>query len=96
MALLELKAVSKHFGAIEALAGIDFHLEPGQIVGLMGDNGAGKSTIVKIIAGNFPPSAGEMTLEGKLVHFHNPVEARAAGIEVVYQDLALCNNLTAS
>ena len=96
MALLELKAVSKHFGAIEALAGIDFHLEPGQIVGLMGDNGAGKSTIVKIIAGNFPPSAGEMTLEGKLVHFHKPVEARAAGIEVVYQDLALCNNLSAS
>ena len=96
MALLELKAVSKHFGAIEALAGIDFHLEPGQIVGLMGDNGAGKSTIVKIIAGNFPPSAGEMTLEGKTVHFHKPVEARAAGIEVVYQDLALCNNLTAS
>ena len=96
MALLELKAVSKHFGAIEALAGIDFHLEPGQIVGLMGDNGAGKSTIVKIIAGNFPPSAGEMTLEGKSVHFHKPVEARAAGIEVVYQDLALCNNLTAS
>jgi simple sugar transport system ATP-binding protein len=96
MALLELKAVSKHFGAIEALAGIDFHLEPGQIVGLMGDNGAGKSTIVKIIAGNFPPSAGEMTLEGKSVHFHKPVEARAAGIEVVYQDLALCNNLSAS
>lgn len=96
MALLELKGVSKHFGAIEALSGIDFHLEPGQIVGLMGDNGAGKSTIVKIIAGNFPPSAGEMTLEGKPVHFHKPVEARAAGIEVVYQDLALCNNLTAS
>jgi simple sugar transport system ATP-binding protein len=96
MALLELKAVSKHFGAIEALAGIDFHLEPGQIVGLMGDNGAGKSTIVKIIAGNFPPSAGEITLEGKPVHFHKPVEARAAGIEVVYQDLALCNNLSAS
>ena len=96
MALLELKAVSKHFGAIEALAGIHFHLEPGQIVGLMGDNGAGKSTIVKIIAGNFPPSAGEITLEGKPVHFHKPVEARAAGIEVVYQDLALCNNLSAS
>ena len=96
MALLELKAVSKHFGAIEALAGVDFHLEPGQIVGLMGDNGAGKSTIVKIIAGNFPPSAGEMTLEGKPIHFHKPVEARAAGIEVVYQDLALCNNLSAS
>jgi len=96
MALLEMKAVSKHFGAIEALAGIDFHMEAGEIVGLMGDNGAGKSTLVKIIAGNFPPSTGEMTLEGKSVHFHKPVDARAAGIEVVYQDLALCNNLTAS
>jgi len=96
MALLELKAVSKHFGAIEALAGIDFHLHPGEIVGLMGDNGAGKSTMVKIVAGNFPPSTGEMSLDGKAVHFHKPVDARAAGIEVVYQDLALCNNLTAS
>ena len=96
MALLELKAVSKHFGAIEALAGIDFHLHPGEIVGLMGDNGAGKSTMVKIVAGNFPPSTGEMSLDGKAVPFHKPVDARAAGIEVVYQDLALCNNLTAS
>jgi simple sugar transport system ATP-binding protein len=96
MALLEMKAVSKHFGAIEALAEIDFYMEPGEIVGLMGDNGAGKSTLVKIIAGNFPPSTGEMTLEGKSMHFHKPVDARAAGIEVVYQDLALCNNLTAS
>src|SRR5262249_58589674 len=90
------KAVSKHFGAIEALAGVDFFLEPGQIVGLMGDNGAGKSTMVKIIAGNFPPSGGEITLEGRTVHFHKPVDARAAGIEVVYQELALCNNLSAS
>ena len=96
MALLELNAVSKHFGAIEAMAGVDFHLDPGEIVGLMGDNGAGKSTLVKIVAGNFPPSAGEMKLEGRPVHFHKPVDARAAGIEVVYQDLALCNNLTAS
>ena len=96
MALLELKAVSKHFGAIEALAGIDFHLHPGEIVGLMGDNGAGKSTMVKIVAGNFPPSTGEMSLDGKAVHFHKPVDARAAGIEVVYQDLALCNNLSAA
>jgi len=96
MALLELNGVSKHFGAIEALAGVDFHLDPGEIVGLMGDNGAGKSTLVKIVAGNFPPSAGEMKLEGRPVHFHKPVDARAAGIEVVYQDLALCNNLSAS
>ena len=96
MALLELKSISKHFGGIEALAKVDFHLEPGEVVGLMGDNGAGKSTLVKIVAGNFPPSAGEMALEGKLVRFHKPVDARAAGIEVVYQDLALCNNLTAA
>jgi simple sugar transport system ATP-binding protein len=96
VALLELKGISKHFGAIEALAGVDFALERSQIVGLMGDNGAGKSTLVKIIAGNFPPSSGEILLEGKAMHFHKPVDARAAGIEVVYQDLALCNNLTAS
>ena len=96
MPVLELKAISKHFGAIEALAGVDLALEPGQVVGLMGDNGAGKSTLVKIIAGNFPPSGGEIVLEGKQVHFHKPADARTAGIEVVYQDLALCNNLSAS
>jgi len=96
VAVLELKGVSKHFGAIEAVSNVDFTLERGEIVGLMGDNGAGKSTLVKIIAGNFPPSGGEILLEGQPVHFHKPVDARAAGIEVVYQDLALCNNLTAA
>ena len=95
MALLELKNVSKHFGAIEALAGIDLTIEPGEIVGLMGDNGAGKSTLVKIMAGNFPPSSGEFLMERKPVHFARPVDARSAGIEIVYQDLALCDNLTA-
>jgi simple sugar transport system ATP-binding protein len=96
VAVLELQGISKHFGAIEALSQVDFALDGGEIVGLMGDNGAGKSTLVKIIAGNFPPSGGEMLLEGRPVHFHKPVDARAAGIEVVYQDLALCDNLTAS
>ena len=96
MAVLELKTISKHFGAIEALAQVDLALDGGEIVGLMGDNGAGKSTLVKIMAGNFPPSGGQMLLEGRPVHFNKPVDARAAGIEVVYQDLALCNNLTAS
>ena len=96
MAVLELRGVSKHFGAIEAVSNVDFLLDPGEIVGLMGDNGAGKSTLVKIIAGNFPPSSGEILLEGRPVHFHKPVDARVAGIEVVYQDLALCNNLTAA
>src|ERR687894_1542685 len=96
MPLLEMKGIVMRFGAIEALAGVDFALEGGEITGLMGDNGAGKSTLVKIIAGNFPPTEGEILLEGRPVRFHKPVEARQAGVEVVYQDLALCNNLTAS
>lgn len=93
---LELRKISKHFGAIRALTEVDLTLEPGEVLGLMGDNGAGKSTLVKIIAGNFPPSSGEIVLAGTPVHFHKPVEAREKGIEVVYQDLALCNNLSAA
>src|ERR1700758_4275805 len=96
MALLELRGVSRHFGAIQALVDVTFSLEPGQVVGLMGDNGAGKSTLVKVVAGNFPPSHGEILIDGKPVHFSRPVDARAQGIEVVYQDLALCDNLTAA
>lgn len=96
MPLLELRGLSKHYGAIEALNGVDMSLEPGEILGLMGDNGAGKSTLVKIIAGNFPASSGEIRLQGQPVHFHRPTDAREAGIEVVYQDLALCDNLTAA
>jgi simple sugar transport system ATP-binding protein len=96
MALLELRDIAKHFGAIEALRGVDLDLEPGEVLGLMGDNGAGKSTLVKIIAGNFPPSEGSMTLEGEDCHFTKPLDARGRGIEVVYQDLALCDNLTAA
>ena len=96
MALLELRGIAKHFGAIEALKGVDLALEPGEVLGLMGDNGAGKSTLVKMIAGNYPPSEGEIRLEGKACHFHKPLDARSEGIEVVYQDLALCDNLTAA
>jgi simple sugar transport system ATP-binding protein len=96
MALLELRNIAKHFGAIEALKGVDLDLEPGEVLGLMGDNGAGKSTLVKVIAGNFPPSEGEIRLGGRACQFHKPVDARAEGIEVVYQDLALCDNLTAA
>jgi simple sugar transport system ATP-binding protein len=94
--MLELKGVSKSFGAIRALSDIDFSLVPGEVLGLMGDNGAGKSTLVRIIAGNFPPTSGEMLLDGAPVHFHRPVEARRRGIEIVYQDLALCDNLSAA
>jgi simple sugar transport system ATP-binding protein len=96
MASLELVGIAKHFGAIEALRGVDLRLESGEVLGLMGDNGAGKSTLVKIIAGNFPPSAGEIRIDGRPVQFHKPVDARREGIEIVYQDLALCDNLTAA
>lgn len=96
MSLLEVHGVSKNFGAIRALHDVSFSVAPGEVVGLMGDNGAGKSTMVKLIAGNFPPSEGEVRVEGNVCHFHKPVEARGKGIEVVYQDLALADNLTAA
>lgn len=96
MALLELNAISKHFGAIQALSEVSLALEAGEVVGLMGDNGAGKSTLVRIVAGNFPPSAGTMTMQGRPVAFHRPTDAREAGVEIVYQDLALCDNLSAA
>lgn len=96
MALLDVRSVSKSFGAIKALSDVSFALAPGEVVGLMGDNGAGKSTMVKLIAGNFPPTEGEIAVEEEVVHFHKPIEARAKGIEVVYQDLALADNLTAA
>ncbi len=95
MSLLELDSITKSFGAIHALNGVDLTIDRGEAVGLMGDNGAGKSTLMKIIAGNFPPTRGEIRIEGKPVEFHKPVDAREAGIEIVYQDLALCDNLTA-
>ncbi len=96
MPVLQLRNVSKNFGAIRALNDVNLTLEPGEVLGLMGDNGAGKSTLVKIMAGNFPPSSGQIILEEGPVVFHKPVEARQKGIEIVYQDLALCNNLTAA
>jgi len=94
--VLELNNISKHFGAIQAVNDISLALEPGEVVGLMGDNGAGKSTLVKMIAGNFPPSHGSMKMDGREIALHRPVEARRHGIEIVHQDLALCNNLTAA
>ena len=96
MAVLELANISKHFGAIQAVNDVSISLQPGEVVGLMGDNGAGKSTLVKMIAGNFQPSQGTMKIDGKEIVLHRPVEARRHGIEIVHQDLALCNNLTAA
>jgi simple sugar transport system ATP-binding protein len=94
--VLQLSNISKHFGAIQAVNDVSLSIEPGEVVGLMGDNGAGKSTLVKMIAGNYRPSHGSMQLEGKEIVMHRPVEARQHGIEIVHQDLALCDNLTAA
>lgn len=96
MAILELSNISRNFGAIQALNDVSFTLEAGQVVGLMGDNGAGKSTLVKMIAGNFRPSHGTMRMEDRDLVLYSPLDARQHGIEIVHQDLALCNNLTAA
>ena len=96
MRLFELRGISKHFGAIQALSNVNLNVDAGEVLGLMGDNGAGKSTLIKIMAGNFRASSGEIWLKGAKVDFHNPVDARRKGVEVVYQDLALCDNLTAA
>jgi simple sugar transport system ATP-binding protein len=96
MTLLALHGIGKSYGAVQALSNVSFSIAPGEIVGLMGDNGAGKSTLVKIVAGVFPPSEGTMHFDGREVRFHAPVQARSAGIEVVHQDLALADNLSAA
>jgi D-xylose transport system ATP-binding protein len=85
--------VSKNFGAIRALTDVSFAVEPGEVVGLMGDNGAGKSTLVKMIAGVHQPTSGEIRLAGEPVTLSSPADSRDHGIEVVYQDLALADNL---
>ena len=94
--VIEITGVSKHFGSIQALSDVSVTLQRGEVVGLMGDNGAGKSTLLRIIAGNFRPSQGTIAIEGSPISLHGPIEARRAGIEIVYQDLALCDNLTAA
>jgi len=96
MALLKFSHVSKEFGAIRALSDVSFEVRPGEIVGLMGDNGAGKSTIVKHISGIYAPTSGRIEFGGDHVSIDSPAEARRLGIETIYQDLALSDNLTAA
>jgi simple sugar transport system ATP-binding protein len=92
--LLRVEAVSKSFGAVVALQDVSMALASGEVTGLVGDNGAGKSTLVKIISGMLRPDTGSVEFEGAPVNFASPAEARAHGIETVYQDLALVGNLT--
>ena len=91
--LLKLENITRNFGAIEALKGISFDIARGEVVALLGDNGAGKSTLVKIISGFLPATSGQMSFEGSERRFSSPAEAKAAGIETVYQDLSLCTNV---
>jgi D-xylose transport system ATP-binding protein len=91
--LLELRGINKSFGAVHVLHDVDFTVWPGQVTALVGDNGAGKSTLVKVIAGIHGADSGESFFDGRPVHVSNPKEASDLGIEVVYQDLALCDNL---
>jgi fructose transport system ATP-binding protein len=87
--VLEAHGISKAYGPVQALRGIDFALFPAEVVGIVGDNGAGKSTFIKILAGAVTPDAGSIAIDGKPVTFHSPLDARRAGIETVYQDLAV-------
>jgi D-xylose transport system ATP-binding protein len=91
--ILELRGISKSFGAVQALYEVDFHVSSGEVMALVGDNGAGKSTLIKCIAGIYSIDSGEILFEGQPVSIHGPKDSARLGIEVVYQDLALADNL---
>jgi len=92
--ILEVIGLRKSFGAIEALRGVDLQLQPGEVLAIVGDNGAGKSTLIKHISGVYRPDAGEVRLAGEMLNLASPREARERGIETVYQDLALADDLS--
>jgi len=92
-AVVEMRGIRKNFAAVQALRGVDLTLHLGEVLGLVGDNAAGKSTLMKVLSGAYIPDGGEILLEGKKAHMANPSDARHLGIEMVYQDLALANNL---
>ena len=93
--VLQARGIDKHFGPVHALRGVDFDVRPGEIVALIGDNGAGKSTLINALTGVFPYDSGELVFAGRPVRFASPHEARASGIETVYQDLAIAPHLDA-
>src|SRR5512132_4517481 len=87
--VMEARGLVKRYGHVTALDGADFDLLPGEILAVIGDNGAGKSTLIKALSGALIPDSGEIRLDGKVVKFHSPIDARRQGIETVYQDLAV-------
>ncbi|HEY2936484.1 MAG TPA: ATP-binding cassette domain-containing protein [Gaiellaceae bacterium] len=87
--VLQARGIVKRFGQVTALSGADFELYPGEVLAVIGDNGAGKSTLIKVLSGALQPDEGEIRLDGEPVHFRTPLDARRAGIETVYQDLAV-------
>src|ERR1035438_9763757 len=89
---LVVLGMEKSFGAVTVLRGVNFEARAGEVTALLGDNGAGKSTLIKCIAGTHIPDGGTISLDGAVQHYHTPSDATAAGIETVYQDLALCDN----
>jgi len=91
--VVEMRNIKKHFAAVQALRGVDLVLHHGEVLGLVGDNAAGKSTLMKVLSGAYVPDEGEILIEGKKAHFTDPLHARHLGIEMVYQDLALADNL---
>ncbi|WP_396640931.1 ATP-binding cassette domain-containing protein [Microbacterium sp.] len=91
--LLKASGIRKRFGAVQALRGVDFEVRAGEVMALLGDNGAGKSTLVKVLSGHHQPDEGELTFDGEPVELKTPHDSSALGIETVYQDLALCDNL---
>lgn len=91
--VVEMRNIKKSFGAVQALRGIDLALHHNEVLGLVGDNAAGKSTLMKVLSGAYIPDEGDILIEGQKVHFSNPMDARRQGIEMVYQDFALANNL---
>lgn len=91
--IIEMRAISKAFGAVQALNKVDFHLGPGEILGLVGDNSAGKSTLMKVLTGAYHRDSGEVLVDGRPTNFRTPHESRERGIEMIYQDFALCGNM---
>jgi ribose transport system ATP-binding protein len=91
--IVEMRGIGKAFGAVQALRGVSLRLVPGEVLGLVGDNAAGKSTLMKILTGAYPRDAGEILIDGRPVHFRSPHDSRDAGIEMIYQDFALCGNM---